>query len=115
VLENARTNAATGRQFHFVSEIPAPKIKTLSRRARAAADLKAFKSGDWMTGELEPEFSYLSSIFESDQIALRVLAGLWPRCESEIGIRRINEVLAELYLEGAPPAAAALSLGDDRG
>lgn len=112
VLENARMHVEDGRQFHFVSEIPIVKINKLADRARRAADLTAFRSDDWMTSGLEPEFARLSTIYESDQVALQVLQGLWPECESESSIRRTNEVLAGLYLEGASPATAALGLGD---
>lgn len=112
VMRHAREHCDDGRLFHFVSEIPAPKIDSLCDRSRRAGDLQALRSDDWMTSGLEPEFAYLSTtVFDSGEIALRVLQNMYPQCENLIGIRRINEVLAELYLEGASPSAAASSLG----
>ena len=113
VLENAQSHVETGRQFHFVSTIPAPKMTELSSRASRTADVHAFMSDDWMTEGLRPEFTYLSgTVYGSDQTAWKILRGMRFHCEGEDDLRRMNEVLAELHLEGAPPVLAALGLGD---
>ena len=112
VLEAARHHVELGREFHFVSTIPAPKLKLLADRARRSADLQAFLA-HWLTEELKGEFTYLSgTVYKSDQTAWKVLRGVWTRSIDELGLRRMNDALAAAYLEGAPPTAAALSLGD---
>lgn len=112
VLEAARHHVEHGRQFHFVSTIPAPKLKLLADRARRSADLQSFLA-NWLTKELEGEFTYLSgTVYKSDETAWRVLCGVWARSVDELALRRMNDALAAAYLEGAPPTAAALSLGD---
>lgn len=112
VLQGARGHVEQGRQFHFVSTIPAPKVATLADRARRSASLQSFVT-DWLTEELRPEFSYLSrDVYRSDEVAWQILRGMWLHCQDEVGLRRMNDALAELLLDGAPPTAAALSLGD---
>jgi hypothetical protein len=59
VLEAARHQVQRGRQFHFVSKIPAPKLDELADRARRSASVQAFLA-DWLTKELRSEFSALS-------------------------------------------------------
>jgi hypothetical protein len=112
VLQGARHHVERGRRFHFVSTIPAPKIESLASFARRSANLQSFKT-DWLTKELTPDFSYLSSdeVYGSEAVAWQILRGIWTHCQDEDGLQRMNETLAEVYLDGAPPAAAALSLG----
>ena len=111
VLEAARHQVQQGRQFHFVSKIPAPKLDELSDRARRSANVEAFLA-DWLTEGLRGDFSSLSEEYGSDQVAWQTLRGTWYHCQDEVGLRRINDVLAELLLTGAPATAAWLSLGD---
>jgi len=112
VLQGARHHVEHGRRFHFVSTIPAPKMDALASYARRSANLQSFKT-DWLTKELEPEFTYLSSneVYGSQAVAWQILRGIWTHCQDEDGLDRMNEVLADVYLDGAPPAAATLSLG----
>ena len=42
VLQAARKHVEQGRQFHFVSMIPAPKVDDLARDARRSASVEAF-------------------------------------------------------------------------
>jgi hypothetical protein len=113
ILENAKHHVDRGRQFHFVSAIPAPKVAKLSDRARRSANLQSFVSTDWMTEGLRPDFTYLSgTVYASDEVAWKVLRSIWMHCQDEVGLRRMNDALAELLLEGAPPTLAALGLGD---
>ncbi len=111
VLEAARHQVQRGRQFHFVSKIPAPKLDELADRARRSASVQAFLA-DWLTKELRSDFSALSQVYGSDQVAWQTLRGTWFHCQDEVGLRRVNDALAELLLAGAPATAAWLSLGD---
>jgi hypothetical protein len=112
VLENARHHVQLGRQFHFISSIPAPTLTSLSDRARRAASLKSFAT-DWMTEGLRPDWDYLvAKVTSSDQAAWQLLRGMWMHCLGEADIRHTNDALAGLLLDGAPPTLAALGLGD---
>src|ERR1700749_3315345 len=111
VLEAARHQVQQGRQFHFVSKIPAPKLDELSDRARRSANVESFLA-DWLTEGLRGDFSSLSEEYGSDQVAWQTLRETWFHCQDEVGLRRVNDALAELLLTGAPATAAWLSLGD---
>ena len=111
MLEAARHQVQQGRQFHFVSKIPAPKLDELTDRARRSASVEAFLA-DWLTEGLRGDFSSLSEEYGSDQVAWHTLRGAWFHCQDEVGLRRVNDALAELLLAGAPATAAWLSLGD---
>jgi hypothetical protein len=111
VLTAARHHVEHGRQFHFVSTIPAPKVKLLAERARTSQDLQSFLA-HWLTEELEGDFSFISRTYGSDEVAWKILRGIWPRSVDELELRRTNDALTAAYLEGAPPTPAALSLGD---
>jgi len=113
VLKAARHQVELGRQFHFISTIPAPKLAALAGYARRSESLQSFIA-EWLNKELQPEFDYLSTdeVYGSDLIAWQTLRGIWTHCQDEDGLRRMNDALAALLLDGAPPTAAALSLGD---
>jgi hypothetical protein len=113
IWQAARLHVEQGRKFHFISTIPAPKVKALASFARRSADIQSFLV-DWLNEELKPEFTYLSGkeVYGSDQVAWQTLQGIYTECISEDSLRRMNDALAAAYLEGAPPTAAALSLGD---
>jgi len=115
VLDNARRHVERGRQFHFVSTIPAPTLASLTDRARRSANVQSFLSedNDWMTKDLRPDFDYLvTNVSHSDQAAWQLLRGMWMHCQDEAGLRHINDALAGLLLDGALPTLAALGLGD---
>ena len=113
VLQAARHHVERGRQFHFVSTIPSPKIETLADRARRSASLESFIA-DWLTKELRPEFDYLCrpAVYGSGHVVWQTLRGMWVHCQDEVGLNHMNDALAALLLDGAPPTAAALSLGN---
>lgn len=119
VLQAARKHVEQGRQFHFVSMIPAPIVDDLTDYARRSRSVEPFLT-DWLKSgnpkqaeDLKREFSYLSGdVYASDQIAWQTLRGIWTHCQDEDGLRRMIDALAGLLLAGAPPKPAALSLGD---
>ena len=113
VLQAARKHVERGRQFHFVSMIPAPKVDDLADYARRSASAEAFLA-DWLKADdLKTEFTYLSGdVYGSDQVAWQTLRGIWTHCQDEDGLRRMIDALAGLLLAGAPAKPAALSLGD---
>jgi hypothetical protein len=113
VLQAARNHVEQGRQFHFVSMIPAPKVDDLANYARRSASVEAFLA-DWLkVVDLQTEFTYLSGeIYGSDQVAWQTLRGIWTHCQDEDGLRRMIDALAGLLLAGAPAKPAALALGD---
>lgn len=113
VLQAARKHVEQGRQFHFISMIPAPKVDDLADYARRSASVEAFLA-DWLkVDDLKTEFTYLSGdVYGSDQVAWQTLRGIWTHCQDEDGLRRMIDALAGLLLAGAPAKPAALSLGD---
>ena len=112
VLDNARHHVELGRQFHFISAIPAPTLAALTDRARRSASLQSFTT-DWMTEGLRPDWDYLvANVASSDQAAWQLLRGMWMHCLGEADIRHMNDALAGVLLDGAPPTLAALGLGD---
>lgn len=113
VLTAARHHVEQGRQFHFISTIPAPRIETLADRASRSASLEAFVA-KWLTKDLKSDFDYLcgGDVYSSAQIAWETLRGIRVHCQDEAGLDRMNDALAALLLDGAPPTAAVLSLGN---
>jgi len=82
IWNNVRTHVEAGRQFHFVSMLPARSLYELSDRARRSKDLTSFVK-NWLTKELTEPFNDLSSpaIFGSVEVAWNVLQGFsieWP-------------------------------------
>jgi hypothetical protein len=113
IWQAAKLHVEQGRKFRFVSTIPAPKVKALASFARRSESLQSFLV-DWLNEELKPEFTYLSGkeVYGSGQVAWQALRGIYTESIGEDSLRRMNDALAAAYLEGAPPTAAALSLGD---
>ena len=67
VLESARHHVAAGREFHFVSTIPAQDLQDLAERARHSPDLQTFVN---TLPKRNKTFGYLSStVYKSAQIA----------------------------------------------
>jgi hypothetical protein len=99
VLDNARYHVELGRQFHFISTIPAPALAALTDRARRSASLQSFGT-DWMTEGLRPTWNYLvANVASSDQAAWQLLRGIWMHCVGEADIRHMNDALAGLLLD----------------
>lgn len=96
VLDNARHHVTLGRQFHFISTIPAPKLVALTDRSRRSASLQSFVT-DWMTEGLRPDWDYLvANAGSSDQSTWQLLRGMWMHCVGETDIRHMNDALAGL-------------------
>jgi len=113
VLRAAAEHVAAGREFHFVSTVPARILDELTDRAGRVDDLQSFLA-HMLTKELQPHFSYLSgpTVFGSPEAAWRTLQGIHVRWPDERDIRDVNSGFAGLLLEGAAPQLAAVGLGD---
>ncbi|AQS72091.1 hypothetical protein B1H29_19710 [Streptomyces pactum] len=113
IWENVRSHVEDGRQFRFVSLLPASPLQELADRARRSGNHDDFIK-HWLTKGLRDPFDDLSSseIFESSEIAWKILRGFsisWP---DEQDIVSMNGALAQLLLEGAAGSLAAVGLGD---
>jgi len=115
VLDEARRHVAAGREFHFVSLIPARDLDELADRARRSDDLEAFVKYMIDAEKLRRDFDYLSStaVYGSAQLAWETLRGTFARWPDEREVRDGNAALAGLLLDGAEsPVLAAAGLGD---
>lgn len=113
VLSAARAHVEAGREFHFVSMLPARRLDRLSDRARRSADLQHFIDGLLDGKEIDDDFNYLSSeVWGSPQRAWELLRGIRARWPDERDIRDTNAALAGVLLKGAQPLLASLGLGD---
>jgi hypothetical protein len=113
VLETARRQVTAGRQFHFISTIPAQDLNDLAERARHSPDLQTFVNSLAENKAVKANFDYLSStVYGSAQVAWETLRGTWARWPGEREVRNWNSALAGLLLTGAPAPAAAVALGD---
>ncbi|NEA99110.1 hypothetical protein [Streptomyces sp. SID13726] len=112
VWESLRSHVEAGREFHFVSLLPARELAELADRARRSDDLASFET-DWLTDDLRGPFNALAAgpNFGSTATAWRMLRGSWFEWHDERDLVRINAVLAEQVLAGAPGRLAALALG----
>ncbi|MEX3104024.1 hypothetical protein [Streptomyces sp. ST1015] len=112
VWETLRAHADAGREFHFVSVLPARALGELADRARRSDDLVTFET-KWLTRGLRGPFDALSSpaVYGSAATAWRLLKGLWVEWHDERELAHTNAVLAEQVLTGAPGRLAALALG----
>lgn len=114
IWENVRPHVEAGREFHFISMIPAITLHSLSDRARRSESLSNFVS-NWLTNKrLREAFDDLCStdIYGSPEIAWRVLRGFWIDWPSERDIVEMNSTLAEQQLEGSGGTLAAAGLGE---
>jgi hypothetical protein len=114
VLESARKHVAAGREFHFVSIIPAWLLESLGDRARRSPDLASFVEHMLTNDDLRVGFDYLSGdkVYGSAESAWLTLRGTWAHWPDERGLRDQNAVLAALLLDGAPGLLAATGLGE---
>jgi len=113
VLRAAETHVTAGRQFHFVSLVPARALDELTDHARRSDDVQAFRAHQ-LTKELTPDFNNLcrADIWGSAESAWQVLRGMHIRWPDEREVIDGNSAFAGLLLEGAPPVLAAVGLGD---
>jgi hypothetical protein len=76
VLETARRQVTAGRQFHFISTIPAQDLNDLAERARHSPDLQTFVNSLAENKAVKANFDYLSStVYGSAQVAWETLRG----------------------------------------
>ncbi|WP_436498196.1 hypothetical protein [Actinokineospora sp. HUAS TT18] len=113
VWNNARLHVEAGRQFVFVSIIPASPLQELADRARRSENLTAFVDS-WLNKKLRESFDELASsaIFGSTDVAWTALRGIQFRCIDEGEVIHMASALAGLLLEGAEGRLAIAGLGD---
>ncbi|WP_255345601.1 hypothetical protein [Streptomyces chartreusis] len=112
VWQSLRSHVEAGREFHFVSAVPARALDELADRARRSDDLASFQA-EWLTDGLRGSFDALASegIYGSTATAWRMLRGLRVKWHDERDLVHTNAVLAEQVLVGAPGRLAAVALG----
>ncbi|WP_409463703.1 hypothetical protein [Amycolatopsis sp. GA6-003] len=113
IWTNARRHLDAGREFHFVSTTPAPKLNELADRARRSASVDEFIK-EWLTTELRSVFDDVAAadICGTSASAWRMLRGMWFRCQDERAVVGMNAAMAGLLLDGAAGQLAAAGLGD---
>jgi hypothetical protein len=112
ILATAARHADAGREFHFVSTVPARDLDELSDRARRSNDVKTFIEGQLNSERLQSLFTQLTSVWGDFQRAwdrLRATYVVWP---DEREVRAASEALAGALLTGAAPSAAVAALSD---
>lgn len=114
IWTNVQLHAEAGRQFHFISTLPAAVLQDLSDRARRANSLDSFVK-EWLTSRpLAEAFDDLCSpkIFGTAETAWQTLRKFWIDWPSERDLTEVNAALAGWQLEGSAGALAAVGLGD---
>ncbi|MEV7599740.1 hypothetical protein AB0O91_20390 [Kitasatospora sp. NPDC089797] len=113
VWTHLRGHVEAGREFHFVSLVPAREIDELADRARRADHLATFE-GEWLTEGLRGPFDALTAreVYGSPETAWRMLRGLRVAWPDERDLANLNAALAEQALAGAPGRLSSLALGD---
>lgn len=114
VWASARHHVELGREFHFMSEVPARTLSELCDNARRAASLDLFTK-EWLPNQsMRDAFTELSApkIFGSPDNAWQVLCGTWIAWPDEREVSDGNAALAELLLADAEGRLAAVGLGD---
>ncbi|MDG9719305.1 hypothetical protein [Streptomyces sp. DH24] len=114
IWTDARHHVESGREFHFVSTLPARPLQELAERAQRSKDVKAFVD-HWLTSEeLRDLFDQLAKpgILGSTEKAWEVLQGFYISWHDEKELIRTNATLADFLLEGAAGNLAAVGLGD---
>ncbi len=113
VLEAADAQAAAGREFHFVSTIPARPLDRLADRARRSKSLHHFIDGFLDGEEIRADFDFLASkVWGSPARSWEVLRAVQARWPDERELRDTNAALAGVLLVGAEPGLSWLALGD---
>lgn len=112
VLGAAHQHVAAGREFHFVSTIPAQALHELAELARRSPEPKTFVNT--LAGKSSQEgFGYLvSKVYSSEQEAWETLRGTWAHWSGEREIRNRNAAIAGLLIGGAPAPVVAIALAD---
>jgi hypothetical protein len=113
VWANAKKHIGAGREFHFVSTVPAVNLAEVADRARRSADLDDFVK-NWLTEKLRPHFDQLSAIdiYTSPATTWEMLRRMWFRCQDERAVVSMNASMSGVLLDGASGELAAMGLGD---
>jgi hypothetical protein len=113
IWANAKKHIDAGREFHFVSTVPAVNLAELADRARRSANIDDFVK-NWLTEKLRPLFDQLSAadVYTSPATSWEMLRGMWFRCEDERAVVSMNASMSGVLLDGASGELAAIGLGD---
>ena len=112
IWEVARQHIDAGREYHFVSTLPAAILQQLCDLARRSGDQRSFVE-KWLQNEPHRRaFTELSSphVLGSPDSAWRVLRGTWIEWPDERDVEQVNAVLSEFLLKGAPGELIATGL-----
>jgi hypothetical protein len=112
VLADAATHIDSGRQFHFVSTIPARDLGELSDRARRSDDVKRFVDGQLDGKRLRSEFDVLCGVWGSPERTWHLLRNFYPSWPDERELRSSNAALASLLVSGASGPTVTATLAD---
>ncbi|MFG1828102.1 hypothetical protein ACGFIJ_37030 [Microbispora bryophytorum] len=114
VWKTARRHVENGREYHFVSTIPAQVPNELCDFTRRSETVQDFIE-NWLPNKsLRDAFNELASpqMLGSAEAAWAVLRGTWIEWPDERDVNQVNAALAGLLLEGAAGSLAAAGLGD---
>ncbi len=114
IWDAARRHVLAGREYHFVSMIPAQVPSQLSDYARRSSSLGEFNER-WLTNrEVRAVFMEISGqeVMGSEQTAWDTLRRMRFRCVDEVEVTGGNAALAGLLLQGAGGLLSATGLGD---
>lgn len=114
IWANARLHVVKGREFHFASATPAPKLEALADRSRRSASLAEFVKNGWLTKELKPQFDELAQadIYGSPAVAWELLRSMHFHWLDEESLVSHNAAMSGVLLEGASGRLASVGLGD---
>jgi hypothetical protein len=108
VLATAATQVAGGRDFSFVSMVPATELRELSERARGADTLAEFVAG--LNEGHAKNFDLLADAWDTPDTAWQTLRGVHAVVIDERELDSRNAVMASLLIQGADGTSAAASL-----
>jgi hypothetical protein len=111
VFSDAAEHVGSGREYHFISQTPCAQLKDLCHGARDAVNLEAM-SPPLLSQELYEAFREVADHFDGPAQAWQTLRGCWFEVHDEDELRRTNELLASLLLDGASPEFIVSHLAD---
>lgn len=114
IWKRAREHAEAGREYHFVSLIPAIVLQNLSDYARRSNDLTTFIDSWLGSKDVSDAFNELckEDIFGSPSKAWNVLRRFWIEWHDERDIVNTNSAIAEMLLSGSPGQLATAGISD---
>ncbi|MBM2614267.1 ATP-binding protein [Actinoplanes sp. LDG1-06] len=113
IWTNAKKHIDAGREFHFVSTVPAVNLTELADRARRSANLDDFLK-NWLNEKLRELHDALSTadIYGSPATSWAMLRQMWFRCQDERAVVSMNASMCGVLLDGDGGELAATGLGD---